>query len=481
MKTRGLMRLGVIPAVTPVLVVLVAACGSPDQPPSERSVPIVLHGFTLIDGNGSDPLPNAYVVLKGERIAEVGSGRPPEIGAATYKNLPGRYVVPGFVDAHLHVDTPAAADQQILSTAINFGITSIRDTGPNEGKGVTVRQRIESGELTGPRMKTTGVTIDAPGRLDPGYPIVNSVAEIRAEVRRQLATGADGIKLYMFLQPELVRAAVDEAHAHGAFVVGHLLKTSWTEAALAGIDALVHSGSEGPTWELMPGETGDFIVPGDWKGSLLFWALHAQEFDLDGPEFSRLLSALVENDVEVNPTLVLTEALANGDTPTHLEVVEPQYADDALKALWGEGWRERNPFMAAWQLTSAEFEALREAFPALLEMIRRFHEAGVLLTAGSDVSMPWVVPGVSLHRELYLLNSAGIPTRDVLVIATRNGAEALGILDETGTIEAGKSADLVVLGRDPIANIENTRTIEFVMFRGEVYSGYRSQPMFSSG
>lgn len=99
--------------------------------------------------------------------------------------------------------------------------------------------------------------------------------------------------------------------------------------------------------------------------------------------------------------------------------------------------------------------------------VRVFHERGVRLTVGTDYLNPWMTPGVALHRELELLVSAGISPLDVLTLATRNGAEALGIADETGTIEVGKRADLVVLSEDPLISISNTRSIELVVLRGE--------------
>jgi len=102
-------------------------------------------------------------------------------------------------------------------------------------------------------------------------------------------------------------------------------------------------------------------------------------------------------------------------------------------------------------------------------MIRHFHEHGVLITAGSDVAMPWITPGVSFHRELELLVSSGIPPLDVLTIGTRNGARALGISDEVGTVEAGKRADLLVLRADPLKDIRNTREIDLVIMNGHRY------------
>ena len=105
----------------------------------------------------------------------------------------------------------------------------------------------------------------------------------------------------------------------------------------------------------------------------------------------------------------------------------------------------------------------------MLEIIRIFHERGVLLTTGTDLLNPWMTPGVTLHREMELLVSSGIPPLEVLSIATRNGAIALGVENETGTVEAGKRADLVVLNADPTISISNTRDIEYVFLAGKLY------------
>lgn len=102
--------------------------------------------------------------------------------------------------------------------------------------------------------------------------------------------------------------------------------------------------------------------------------------------------------------------------------------------------------------------------------IGRLHQGGVLLTVGSDLASPWVIPGVAFHQELELLESAGLSRGDVLSMATRNGAQALGIGGEVGTIEVGKRADLVVLEADPMANLANTRRIRYVVLGGVAYA-----------
>jgi imidazolonepropionase-like amidohydrolase len=171
-----------------------------------------------------------------------------------------------------------------------------------------------------------------------------------------------------------------------------------------------------------------------------------------------LSDQLAQRRVALDPNLVLAEAIAWGDDAATFARLETQL--DAIPHAFP------HPYSATW--TTAQRQAARAAFPKFLEAIRIFHEHGVLLTAGTDLQNPWMTPGVSFHRELELLVQAGIPAADVLRIASRNGAESLGVVDETGTIEVGKAADLVILDADPVADIANTRAIRLVVLRGRI-------------
>jgi imidazolonepropionase-like amidohydrolase len=116
--------------------------------------------------------------------------------------------------------------------------------------------------------------------------------------------------------------------------------------------------------------------------------------------------------------------------------------------------------------TASEFDRIQAAWPKQLAFVRKLHQAGVLLTVGSDVASPWVIHGVSFHQELGLLRQAGFSPNEVLQMATWNGARALGIANEAGTIQVGKRAHLVVLAADPLADINNSRRIRYVMLNG---------------
>jgi imidazolonepropionase-like amidohydrolase len=129
-----------------------------------------------------------------------------------------------------------------------------------------------------------------------------------------------------------------------------------------------------------------------------------------------------------------------------------------------ENWRALFRFDRGW--SAEDYRRARAAWPKALELVRIMHERGVLLAAGTDANNPWTPPGESFHRELELLAQAGITANDVIGIATRNGAKALGILDEAGTIEVGKRADVVLLERDPIVDISAVRSVRWVMKAG---------------
>ncbi len=433
----------------------------------------MLEGATLIIGDGSAPIENSVVFIENGKISKVG-----RLGEIKYPrnaeilNLKNRWLLPGFMDLHFHIND--IEQLETLSTLLQFGITTFRNTAATPEFGVELRDKIANGQIVGPRMFTTGELIDVTGGFwsnSPSAVGVETEEEIKLEVRRQAKMGVDFIKLYAHLEPELIKAGIEEARRVGVRTIGHLGKTSWADAAAMGINTVTHSGTAAPTWELVPPENQtrfkDFFAPhqkpefdhtlfGPWR----------QLVDLEGPEMATLISSLVENRVEVNPTLVIVEVMFWGDDLDLLEEYKPDYAPTALATKWREGV---HPYTASWPQES--LEEAKKVFQINQEIVRRMHDAGILITTGTDFPLPWITPGVALHREMLLLTKAGISTMDVITIATRNGAEALGILDEVGTIEIGKQADLVILSANPIEDIRNTEKIEKVFLGGNlVYS-----------
>jgi imidazolonepropionase-like amidohydrolase len=433
---------------------------------------IALVGATVIDGTGARPRTKETIVIAKGRIVYVGNAAGIRFGPQTLiMDLAGRWIIPGFIDAHTHLPGADGA-AFFLAQLVAFGTTTMRAAANPR---VELRDLIASEKVLGPRLLVAGALIDGKDSATGSAARVSTANEAINAVRKQAEEKVDFIKLYVGLPPDVACAAIKEAHLHGLRVIGHLGRTTWLEAADMGIDSLAHSWYAGLAHSIVPvlhrAEFGDFYIPNARFNPALFrrWR---EVVDLNGPEIAQLISRLISHHIEVTPNLVLGEAVTWGDDPAALERLEPEFAPPEIASAWRRG---RHPYSSNWPA-----EAMAEAkndFPLMIRLIQLFYERGVLLTAGTDYMNPWMTPGVAFHRELQLLTSSGIPPLEVLKIATRNGAEALGIASETGTIETGKRADLVVLTADPLAAISNTRKIEHIFLNGRSFTPVQLIPI----
>jgi imidazolonepropionase-like amidohydrolase len=437
--------------------------------------PVALRGVTVLDGTGAAPLRNAVVIIQADRITAVGPvGQVPIPSGASVRDLPGKFLLPGFIDMHAHIafgpvsqtgegaqmqlrmDYDDAASVELSRRLLEYGITTIRNPAGPLPQAVLLRDRIARGEIPGPRTFTAGEVIDF--ATSPGLGVAaRTDSAVRAIVRAQIAAGVDYVKLYAGLAPALVAAGIDEAHQHGKKAIAHTMLTSWTEAARAGIDGIVH---------IVPGNPR--LLPPDRRAALLksitgtqFMYTWFQFVDLASPEIDTMVAALTERRVVIDPTLVTFEAMFRGNDTAITRSPDLVTAPASLLRNWqsfqlSKGWSE------------ADFAAALKVWPTVLAFTKLLHDRGVRLVVGTDTPNPWAAPGTSYHRELELLVQAGIPSADVLRMATERGAQALGISAEVGTIAPGKHADLVLLDADPLASIRNTRRIVWVMQRGKI-------------
>lgn len=435
----------------------------------------VVRGATLIDGNGGPPRAAMAVVIRGRNItgiSPVAGFRVP--AGARVIDAKGRWLVPGFIDMHAHANvSPTELDSvtkafrvtpdssvhgRTLRSLLAMGVTTIRDpAGPAEQE-VAVRDSVAAGKIVGPRMFVAGEAIDQ--SVGPGLiATVHTEDDVRSAVRRQAAIGVDYIKLYATLTPPLVRAGIDEAHAFHKKAIGHLFLTSWTEGANAGIDGLLHAVPSSPRL-LRPDRRAAFMSGFHNTRFMFQWFEYA---DFASPEIDSMITAMIAHHVVHDPTLVTFEAMAWGDDPRITQNPDLVLAAPSMVANW------RSSFTLTQGWLKQDFDSAKAVWPKLLQFEKLLYDRGVLLTVGTDANNPFTAPGGSFHREMELLVSAGIPPRCVIRLATRNGAEALGMLDSLGTVAVGKLADMVLLDADPFADIRNTRRIEWVMKGGEIF------------
>ncbi len=399
----------------------------------------ILYNANLIDGIEPIPRYNTTLIVSGDKIVDIIDGKdmPGNTLNYTYRSYPdakvvdlsNKYVIPGLFDMHAHIagvhknSFNNTLSQEMLNLLLAYGVTTIRNPGGPTMQSVELKGSVSNGTVEGPKIFTAGRLLNSPLVSIPFVEKkINSQEDIVKEVYDQAKAGVDFIKLYVGLPPEFVYKAIDVAHSLGIKVIGHLYLTSWTDAANMNIDSLTHGVPVNP-FLLTQYDKDLFEKMGGSPFNHFLWL---ELVDVDGEEIKNMISALAKNNVYVDPTLSIYQAMIKDE---------------------GNG---------------------RNVWTKVLQLTKKMYDGGVKVLSGTDIPNFDLVPGKSLHNELALLVDAGIPSNEVIKIATRNSAESLGILNETGTIEKGKQADLVVLFSNPIENIRNTANIEYVISDGQI-------------
>ncbi|MFQ5690003.1 MAG: amidohydrolase family protein [Gemmatimonadota bacterium] len=451
--TRVAVRLTLLAALLPLAAPGSAAAQITGREPRIRlgQRVTILRDVTVIDGTGGQEREHVSVLIVDDLIQ--GVGRPedlPLVESARVATLTGKYLLPGFVDAEARFRGPAD-----LAGMLAAGIVTIRNPRSATVDGVDYREAVGK-KLPGPRIFTAGQPLDAAPGHGPDTRPVQDEKGVRTAVREEAEAGADFIQLSAGLPFPLVRAAIFAARTRHLPVAGDLVETSWTEAARSGIDVLGRIVSLSP--KLLPAEARDTYRQDVVTGRAHPYYRWLELVDPDGPEIDEMIGALLSRDVMVIPTLAGIESVLLCGDPTF----------EAEIAAYGVRAPEGAACLSA-DRTPDHLGRARAAWPVALSLTRQLEEAGVRLLAGSDAPIGRLPPGLSFHRELELLVRAGLSPLDVLSIATRNGAVSVGDLHESGTIEPGKRADLILLDADPLADIRNTRKIEWVMVEGKLF------------
>jgi len=276
-------------------------------------------------------------------------------------------------------------------------------------------------------------------------------------VDRLVSAGAEFIKVYTRIDPPLMRAIVDESKAFSLPVTAHLGMTDALSAAKAGVASIEHL--TGVPESALPNASSLFSA--HYRGLFPGWTAFERSWaGLDSAALARVASRLAEAKVTLIPTLVLHETLSRLDEPGQLRDPALRDVPEAQQREW-----DVRGLIARTGWTQTDFEAFRKSRAKQDLFIRLFAADGGRLAAGTDAAGPMLIPGYSAHREMELLVRAGLTPREAIRAATRNGAVLIGV-DSLGLLAPGKVADLLVLSRDPLADIRNTRAITSVMARG---------------
>jgi imidazolonepropionase-like amidohydrolase len=380
-------------------------------------------GARLIEGSGKPPIEKATLLVQDGKVLSAGpssSVRPPKDSQTV--NLAGKTIIPGLVNAHAHTSDAQMIPQ--LDLYARYGITTIWSLGGEGDAAVKARDSQDTPALTRARIYFAGAVIT--GKTpDQAREMVAKVAALKPDVIKIRVD--DNLGTSQKMAPEVYRAVIDEAHRRGLRVAAHIFYLDDAKSLLrAGADFIAHS-------------VRDQEVDGE------FLSLLKQRNICYCPTFTRELSTYV---YESTPAFFQDPFfLRHADRETMRQLQEP----------------DRQAAMRS----SKSAQGYKAAMPVAKRNLKKVADAGVRIAMGTDTgAAPGRFQGYFEHLELEMMSESGLTPQQVLRSATADAAACIQRQDRVGTIEPGKWADFMVLDRNPLEDVRNTRTIHSVWVAG---------------
>ena len=458
---------------------MVGAVPSPSAHAADSDV-IAFRDVTVVDLSDGQLHANQTVVWERSRILTVGKSDTVVLPTdAQVIDAKGRYLIPGLWDMHVHVRAEANSashtETAVLPQFIAHGVTAVRDMGDDGGasyrdSAVPAKHRWDfearAGLRVGPRIVAAATfAVNGGQGADPGFLNTATPADARKLVRFFKDEGAaDFIKVYSGISRDAYFALMDESRRLGIPASGHKpLAVSFIEAADAGQRSIEHAREilldSFPGALALQRNAGDRNLP----PARLSEILAAQ----DPRMLQAIFDAMIRNDTYYTPTHLtrLFDWKASAKDRVFLEDPRLELLTEAERANTARDVANTQRRAAA----TGDAEIYRAYFEKGLQVTQLAQQAGVNLLAGTDAGDSYCFPGSGLHDELSWLVKAGLTPLQALRAATVNPARFAGRLKDFGGIGAGKLADMVLLERDPLQDIENVRAIHMVVMNGRLF------------
>lgn len=411
-----------------------------------------LRGVTLVDSSGVRP--DATIVLADNKVLAVGSCDLPLPRGSTVLDLAGRFVIPGLWDMHVH---GAFMDRITLPLCLVNGVTAIREMWGFPPI-YELRDRIERGEVFGPRLTVGSSIIDGPHSTLPGAVIVSTPDEGRQAVRDAKVQGADFVKVYSYLDRATLTAIADECSRQAITFAGHCSNhVPLGDASDLGQRTFEHmyglplatSTRETQLRQAIADLPLDPANPFAWFRQVLEFERQAASSHSRAKAIT-VAKRLQRNNSALCPTMVAMRVYAS---PADRFVNDPRmkYMPAFYRDFWRDGLKQWAP------VTPQEIRQQAEFFRRRMDQVAEMHAHGVEILVGTDAGNPYSFSGFSVHDELELLVEAGLSPRAALKAGTRGG-----------TVRPSEEASLVVLDGNPLKDIRNTQRIHTVLARGRV-------------
>lgn len=425
---------------------------------------LIISNATIVDIGSGELMPEQLIGISGDTIRRIDDqGNSVDYEADEHLDAENNYIMPGLWDMHVHFrggDTLVAENKGLLPLFLAHGITTVRDAGGDMTPAVMDwRDKINKGELDGPKILTSGPKLDGPEPTWEGSLRVRNQEDIMAALDSLESIGVDYVKMYDgSLSKETFYGIIREAEKRGLKTTGHMpLSADLLEAIELGLD-----GTEHLYYVLKASSPkADSLTRLGMGYGMMDEIISTYDPELAGTVFSEMEA----RDVFVTPTLHIGKTLA--------EVLDVDHQQDSLLQFVGSGIQQtyQGRVESAKRARKSGSQMRDKMGDLTMDMIVPMYEAGVNIIAGSDCGAfnSYVYPGGSLHGELERLVTAGLSPQQAMQTSIMKGPEFFGLEDYYGSINHGKVAHLLLLESNPLEDIGNLQDIKAVIKTGQVY------------
>lgn len=413
----------------------------------------IVENVQVITMINSDILQNRAVVINdGKIIKIIKQSEANEVNASQRIDGGGRYLMPGLADMHVHVRWNP---QKMFNLFLLNGVTTVANMRLEDGDfdHLALREKINSGEMRGPRYLLSGT------HLEGDFPEnTNEVGRVLDEHARNKI---DFVKVHGDLKPEIYKAIIFGAKQRGLKVVGHAQHKMPLKDSLV-LDTLEHME------EFLYVARDDRLASEPASRFLPAYRANVERL-LNANYRAEVVADVAASGIYVDPTLIVYKMVGVWQSDEHLSALtnnpDLRYLPDDVKEYWLNP--ATNPYQEKdFPITKAEVD---NNLLVMLRLTKELHDKGVPMLSGTD-TFGTLVPGISLHEELAMLVQAGLSPFEALRCSTVNVAAYLGEAGIAGVIQSGARADFILLDKNPLLDIKNSRSVSGVFTHGKWFS-----------